>query len=71
MEILKRAKGDSGEGVPWNANPKEVREEMLRRNAKAGYCNKDGSPLGAGKSFRAVNKRQYDENYDRIFNKGA
>lgn len=65
LEILKRAKS-GGEVVPWN---QDVREEALRRNAKAGYCNRDGSPTGAGKgdSYRPVNKKKYDENYERIF----
>ena len=46
MEILKRAKGEQdGEIVPWNENEKNVREEVLRRNAKAGYCTKLGEPV--------------------------
>lgn len=69
MEILKRAKGDSGEIVAWNESESNVREEMNKRSCKAGYINKDGTPIGAGKgdSFRPVNKKKYDENYDRIF----
>ena len=67
MEILKRAKS-GGEVVPWN---QDVREEALRRNAKAGYCNRDGSPVSAGKGdhYRPVNKKKYDRNYERIFGK--
>ena len=47
----------------------EVREEMIRRNVKAGYCERDGTPKGAGKgdSPRPVNKKKYDENYVKIF----
>jgi hypothetical protein len=72
LEILKRAKGDSGEGVPWNMPEHEVREEMVRRNVKAGYCERDGTPKGAGKGDtpRLVNKKKYDRNYERIFGKG-
>lgn len=47
MEILKRTKGDSGELVAFNENPKAVSEEVLRRNAKAGYCTRNGEPTGA------------------------
>lgn len=43
LEILKRAKGDAaGDVIPWNANPKSVREEVNRRTAKAGYTTKYG-----------------------------
>lgn len=70
MEIIKRAKS-GGEIVPWNESEDNVREEVLKRNAKAGYCNSDGSPAGAGKGdrYRPVNKKKYDKSYDRIFGK--
>jgi hypothetical protein len=42
LEILKRAKGDSGDLVSWNADKKQVREEVNRRTAKAGYTTKYG-----------------------------
>jgi len=42
LEILKRAKGDSGEIVAWNENSKNVQEEVNRRTAKAGYTTKYG-----------------------------
>lgn len=41
------AKGNDGEIVAWNES--NVREEVLRRNAKAGYCTKYGEPVGATK----------------------
>lgn len=65
LEILKRAKS-GGEVVPWN---QDVREEALRRNAKAGYCNSDGSQISAdkGDSPRPFNKEKYDKSYKRIF----
>jgi len=71
MEIIKRAKS-GGEIVPWNENEANVREEVLKRNERAGYCESDGSPVSAGKGdrFRPVDKKKYDENYERIFNKG-
>ena len=57
--------------MAWNESEANVREEVLRRNTKAGYCNRDGSQIGAGKGdrFRPVNKKKYDRNYDRIFKK--
>lgn len=70
MEIIKRAKGKAdGEVVPWNESESNVREEVNRRAAKAGYCNSDGTPVGAGKgdTYRPVNKKKYDRNYERIF----
>lgn len=72
MEILKRAKGKAdGEVVPWNESEDNVREEVNKRASKAGYCNSDGTPIstGAGKgdSYRPVNKRRYDRNYEKIF----
>jgi len=49
VEILERAKGESGEIVAWNESEDNVREEVLRRNAKAGYCTRNGEPTGATK----------------------
>lgn len=72
LEILKRARGfQAGEGVSFLESESNVREEVLRRNAKAGYCNRDGSPAGAGKGdrFRPVDKKKYNRNYERIFGK--
>ena len=72
MEILKRAKGfESGDGVSFLESAESVKEEAIRRGVKAGHCNRDGTPTGAGKgdAYRPVNKKKYDENYDKIFNK--
>ena len=45
LEILKRAKGfQSGEGVSFLESESNVREEVTRRGAKAGYCTRDGNP---------------------------
>lgn len=70
MEILKRAKGfQSGEGVSFLESESNVREEVIRRGVKAGHCNRDGTPTGAGKgySYRPVNKEKYDRNYKKTF----
>lgn len=45
MEILKRAKGDSGEIVPFNTNTKDLKDEVNRRTAKAGYTTREGNPI--------------------------
>jgi len=42
LEILERAKGDSGELVSFNTNEKELQEEINRRTCKAGYTTKYG-----------------------------
>ena len=73
MEILKRAKGfQSGEGVSAFESEANVREEVNRRTCKAGYTERDGTPVrssgeGKGDVFRPVNKKRYDRNYERIF----
>jgi len=70
LEILKRARGHlDGELVAWNESSSNVREEVNRRSFKAGYTDRDGQPRGAGKgdSPRPVNKKLYDQNYERIF----
>lgn len=70
MEILKRAKGfQSGEGVSFLESESNVREEAIRRGAKAGTCNKQGGPVSAGDTYRPVNKTKYDRNYETIFGK--
>ncbi len=73
MEILKRAKQfQSGEGISAFESEANVKEEVNRRTFKAGYTDRDGQPrTGAGKgdTYRPVNKRKYDENYERIFGK--
>ena len=72
MEILKRAKQfQSGEGVSAFESEANVKEEVIRRNARAGYCNSDGTPIknsaGKGDVPRPCNKLLYDTNYERIF----
>ena len=68
LEILKRAKGKAdGEIVPWNEDPNCVREEALRRNAKAGYCTRNGEPPDRTKIMIAPPTQRYRKNYVRIF----
>ena len=44
MQILKRAKGDIGDVVPFSANEKDLRDEVNRRTCKAGYTTRYGEP---------------------------
>jgi len=44
MEILERAKGDSGDIVSPFADEKELKEEVNRRTARAGYTTRLGEP---------------------------
>jgi len=71
LQILKRAKGESGEVVDWNESEANVREEVNRRSHKAGYTDRVCQTIVAGKGDtpRPVNKKKYDRNYDRIFKK--
>ena len=68
MEIIKRAKGDSGgEVIAFNENAGNVREEAVRRGSKAGYCTKYGEPVDSGRIISKPATRKYRENYVRIF----
>ncbi len=75
LEILKRAKGfQSGEGVSAFESESNVRDEVNRRSHKAGYTDRDGQPkvsrqtsYSKGDSCRPMNKKLYDQNYERIF----
>ena len=60
MEILKRAQGQGdGEIIHWNESEANVREEVLRRNAKAGYCTRNGEPVAATKIMsRGIGKNK-------------
>jgi len=60
--------------VPATESESSIKDEVNRRTFKAGYTDRDGQPKisrsnGAGKGdvFRPVNKKLYDQNYDRIF----
>lgn len=66
MEILKRSKGQSGEGVSFLESEGNVKEEVVRRGCKAGICNSEGGPVSSGniRSMPATDK--YRENYDKI-----
>jgi len=67
LEILKRAKGDTGEIVPFNINEKDLQEEINRRTAKAGYTTKYGEPTSSGKIRSMPTDDRYRKNYGKIF----
>lgn len=67
MEILKRAKGfQSGEGISFLESEANVREEAIRRGAKAGICNSEGGPVVSGNITSKPASRKFEENYDKI-----
>lgn len=61
------AKGNDGEAVAWNESEANVREEVLRRNAKAGYCTRNGEPASSGRIIIKPSTEQYRKNYVKIF----
>ncbi len=72
MQILRRAKNAEMDIISASESKSNVREEANRRSCKAGYTDRDGQPRtssGKGDLYRPVNKKRYDENYDRIFKK--
>lgn len=74
MQILKRAKNSELEIVSASESEVNVREEVNRRTCKAGYTDRDGQPkvsrnnsAGKGDVCRPMNKKLYDQNYERAF----
>jgi len=67
LEILKRAKGVSdGEVVAWNESESSVREEVLRRNAKAGYTRPSTKIQNRGYGDSKLNVWPRDRNGNLI-----
>ncbi len=58
---------NDGDLVPWNESESNVREEVLRRNAKAGYTNSEGGPPVTGNIRSMPANDEYRENYVKIF----
>ena len=67
MEIINRAKGESGEVVNWDESESNVREEVNRRTCKAGYTNREGGPRITGNIRSTPFSEQGRSNYERIF----
>ena len=62
--------------IPATESLSSIKDEVNRRTHKAGYTDRDGSPMtrktsaGKGDSPRPFDRKKYEENYDRIFRKG-
>lgn len=73
MEIITNRTKAPNEIVPATESESSIKDEVNQRTHKAGYTDRDGQPrsTGAGKgdAYRPVNKKKYDENYERIFGK--
>lgn len=54
MQIIERAKGNASDIVPPNVSEKDVKEEVNRRAAKAGYTTKYGEPTHGTKIMGSV-----------------
>ena len=61
LEILERAKS-GGEIVSCFESESNVKEEVLKRSARAGHFG-----AGKGDTSRPTDKKLYDENYVKIF----
>ncbi len=51
-----------------------IKDEVNRRTCRAGYTDRDGQPrisrttnYGKGDTCRPMNKKLYDQNYEKIF----
>lgn len=55
------------EVVPENVSIKDLKDEALRRNSRAGYCTRLGEPPHRTKIMAAPPTEQYRKNYARIF----
>ena len=71
MQIMKRARA-GGEMVPFNADEKDVKDEVDRRTAKAGFTTRHGDPIygtkimGPGICESKLNQWPRDENDNLI-----
>ncbi len=66
LEILKRAKS-GGEVVSFLEDENNVKEEVLKRSAKAGHFNCGSTGSGKGDARRPIDEKLYRENYVKIF----
>ena len=60
--------------VPAGESESSIKDEVNSRTHKAGYTDRDGQPKvsrqtsnGKGDTYRPINKKLYDQNYERIF----
>jgi len=57
----------NGDLISPNVNEKDLRDEVNRRTAKAGYTTRFGEPPYRTKIMSYPADEQYRKNYDRIF----
>lgn len=53
--------------IPQDVNEKDLREEVHRRTAKAGYTTRHGEPVSSGRIIMKPATEQYRKEYRRIF----
>lgn len=56
-----------GEIVPNDVSEKDLRDEVNRRTARAGYTTRLGEPPFRTKIMSMPASKKYEENYRRIF----
>jgi hypothetical protein len=52
--------------VSDKVSDKDLKDEVLRRNSRAGYCTRLGEPPGRTKIMNTAPTEQYRRNYDKI-----
>lgn len=57
----------NGEIVPHNVSEKDLKDEVIRRNARVGYTTRSGEPPYRTKIMILPPNGQYEKNYDKIF----
>ncbi len=74
MEIITKRTKAPNEIVPATESKSSIKDEVNRRTCKAGYTDRDGQPrvsrmtsYSKGDTCRPMNKKLYDQNYERIF----
>jgi len=52
--------------VPENVSEKDLKDEVLTRNSRAGYCTRLGEPPYRTRIMAQPPNEQYRKNFDRI-----
>jgi len=60
------AKDNDGEIVSFKVNEKDLKDEVLRRNARAGYTTRLGESPYRTKIMCMPPNERYEKNYDKI-----
>lgn len=61
------AKDNDGEVVPFNADKEDLRDEVNRRSARAGYTTRSGESSCRSKIMIMPPNERYRKNYKKIF----